>query len=257
MESGTLPPPTMSLHPNDSMQQIHSSDSSMNQFSDIFSSRQSIQANNKTNKRKLDEFVDPLSTDFDASPALKPQKTDQSELERSLSRTGTRKKSSPKNEQILSSSFPPVALSNGPLPQPPSLTPSRNSNDNGPSSFDFDPPSNNNNITGRTTPNPSLLTHQTPPPPSLQQQQSLPPPSFMSMSPRNQYPVTSDSLFLQTNNQVFVFTTQLANEAAEAVLKNEQPNIIEFHKSLPSTASYLTVREIFTLKECFHFAFPF
>lgn len=67
--------------------------------------------------------------------------------------------------------------------------------------------------------------------------------SYMPMSPRNQYTVTSDTPFLQTNNQVFVFTTQLANDAAEAVLKNEHPNIIEFHKSLPSTTSYLTVCE--------------
>ncbi len=67
----------------------------------------------------------------------------------------------------------------------------------------------------------------------------------MSMSPRNQYTITSDSPFLQTNNQVFVFTTQLANEASEAVLKNEHPNIIEYHKSLPSTASYMNVSEIF------------
>jgi hypothetical protein len=92
MESGTLPPPTMSLHPNDSMQQIPSSDSPMNQFSDIFSSRPSLQSNNKTNKRKLDEFVDPSSADFDSSPSLKPQKTDQGESERSLSRTENRKK---------------------------------------------------------------------------------------------------------------------------------------------------------------------
>jgi hypothetical protein len=103
-----------------------------------------------------------------------------------------------------------------------------------------------NTNTGSTTPNLSLLPRQTPPPPSLQQQQSLPPPSsYMPMSPRNQYTITSDSPFLQTNNQVFVFTTQLANDAAESVLKNEHPNIIEFHKSLPSTNQYLAVNKIF------------
>ncbi len=41
------------------------------------------------------------------------------------------------------------------------------------------------------------------------------------MSPRTQYTITSDSPFLQASNQVFVFTTQLANEAAESVLKND------------------------------------
>jgi hypothetical protein len=245
MESGTLPPATMLLHSNDSMP---SSDSPMNQFSDIFSSRQSLQINNKTNKRKLDELVDPSSTDFDSSSSLKPQKTEQTDSERSLSRTGARKKIFLNNNQHTAHFVFCLALSNGPLPPPPSLTPSRNGNDNGPSSFDFGPSSNNNN-TGRTTPNSSLLTQQTPPPPSLQQQQSLslapPPPSYMPMSPRNQYTITSDSPFLQANNQVFVFTTQLANEAADAVLKNEHPNIIEYHKSLPSTAQYLNVSEIF------------
>ena len=135
-----------------------------------------------------------------------------------------------------------TALSNGP---PPSSTPSRNGHDIGSASYEFAPPSN-------TAPNASLLTRQTPPPSSLSAQ--LPPPSslpaqllppgsssYMAMSPRNQYIVTSDSPFLQANNQVFVFTTQLANEAAESVLKNEHPNIIEYHKSLPSTAHYLTV----------------
>lgn len=65
------------------------------------------------------------------------------------------------------------------------------------------------------------------------------------MSPRNQYIVSNDSPFLQTNNQVFVFTTQLANDAAEAVMKGEQPNIVEYHKSLPSTAQYLSVSSTF------------
>ena len=167
------------------------------------------------------------------------------------------------------------ALSNGSLPAPPSA-PSRNDNDNGPPSYEFST-SNNNVNTGRTTPNPLLLSQPTPPPPppslqqqqqqqqrppsaqsqqsmllqqqQQQQQQSMPPvppsSSFMPMSPRNQYNLTSDSPFLQTNNQVFVFTTQLANEAAEAVMKHEYPNIIEYHKSLPNTAQYLSVSQQF------------
>lgn len=87
MESGTLPSATMLLHTND----FHPpSDSPMNQYSDVYSIRQSVQTNNKTNKRKLDELADPSSTDFDPSFSLKPQKTEQNEPERSLSRTGTR-----------------------------------------------------------------------------------------------------------------------------------------------------------------------
>jgi hypothetical protein len=126
-----------------------------------------------------------------------------------------------------------TALSNGP-PHP--STPSRNGNDTGPASYEFAPPPS-------TTPNSLLLTRQTPPPSSLPPPPPPPPSSYMPMSPRNQYTITSDSPFLQTNNQVFVFTTQLANEAAESVLKNEHPNIIEFHKSLPSTAQYLSVSQ--------------
>ncbi|CAF4120049.1 unnamed protein product [Rotaria magnacalcarata] len=224
MESGTLPPATMLLHANESHQQMSSSDSPMNQYSDIYVSRQSVQTNNKTNKRKLDELIDPSSVDFDSLSNLKPQKTEQIDSERSHSRTGT-------------------PLSNG-LPR--SLTPSRNGNDIGQASYEF-APSNHN--TCSNTLNSSLLTRQTPPPPSLHQQQQqqqslLPPPppssSYMSMSPRNQYNITSDSPYLQTSNQVFVFTTQLANEAADSVLKNEHPNIIEYHKSLPSTAQYVS-----------------
>lgn len=105
MESGTLPQPIMLLHPNDSIQHISSSDSPMNQFSDIFSTRQSIQTNNKTNKRKLDELVDPSSTDFDLSSSLKPQKTEQIDTERSLSRTGTRKKLFLKKSQTRTTHF--------------------------------------------------------------------------------------------------------------------------------------------------------
>jgi len=88
MESGTLPPATMLLHTNDFHPPL---DSPTNQFSDAYSSRQSVQTTNKTNKRKLDELADPSSTEFDSSFSLKPQKTEQIDSERSLSRTGTRK----------------------------------------------------------------------------------------------------------------------------------------------------------------------
>lgn len=134
--------------------------------------------------------------------------------------------------------FSLLALSNGP---PRSLTP-RNGNDIGQGGYEFAPSAHN---ACSNTPNSSLLTRQTPPPPSLQQPPLLPPQStsssYMPMSPRNQYNITSDNSYLQTSNQVFVFTTQLANEAAESVLKNEHPNIIEFHKSLPSTAQFMSV----------------
>lgn len=87
MDSGTLPPATMLLHTNDPHQQIPSADSPMNQFADAYASRP---ASNKTNKRKLDDFVDPASAEFESASSVKPQKTEQSDSERSSSRTGTR-----------------------------------------------------------------------------------------------------------------------------------------------------------------------
>ena len=156
------------------------------------------------------------------------------------------RKISIKQQLILNSLV--LVVSNG-------STPSRTGNDSTSLSYEFALP--NNNI-DRTTPNSSLLTGQTSPPPALahpptplQQQSpvtSAPPPaplttssSYISMSPRNQYTVTNDSSYLHTSNQVFVFTTQIANDAAESVLKNEHSNIIEYHKSLPSTVQYLSV----------------
>jgi hypothetical protein len=94
MESGTLPPPTMLLHSNDSFQPMSSAHSPMNQYSDIFSSKHSLQTSTKSTKRKFDDLVDPSSVDFDASgSSVKPQKVEQQNVdpERSLSRTGTRK----------------------------------------------------------------------------------------------------------------------------------------------------------------------
>ena len=88
MDGGTLPSATMLLHTNDPHQQIPPQDSPMNQFADIYSSRP---ANNKTNKRKLDDYVDPASAEFESTSSIKPQKTEQIDSERSLSRTGTRK----------------------------------------------------------------------------------------------------------------------------------------------------------------------
>jgi hypothetical protein len=95
MESGTLPPPTMLLHSNDSFQNMSSAHSPMNQYSDLFASKQTVQATNKTTKRKFDDIVDPSSEDFDSlGSALKPQKIEQSnpDSERSLSRTEIRKR---------------------------------------------------------------------------------------------------------------------------------------------------------------------
>ena len=97
MESGTLPPPTMLLHSNDSFQSMSQSHSPINQYSDVYSNKSNLpnnNTNNKTIKRKFDDLVDPTLTDFDSSGSVvKPQKTEQqtTDPERSSSRTGTRK----------------------------------------------------------------------------------------------------------------------------------------------------------------------
>ena len=129
MESETLPSTTttttMLLHTNDYQQQspASSSDTPMNQFSDVYPSRQSTQTNNnnnnnnsKTNKRKLDEIADPTAAEFDGSYSLKPPKIDQNEPERSLSRTGTRMllimtKTKQKKREKISNSFSSIQRS--------------------------------------------------------------------------------------------------------------------------------------------------
>ncbi len=43
----------------------------------------------------------------------------------------------------------------------------------------------------------------------------------------------------QQPNPIFVFTTNLANEAASSVIKGQMRNIIEFHRHLPGTQEFL------------------
>ena len=103
MESETLPSTTttttMLLHTNDYQQQspASSSDTPMNQFSDVYPSRQSTQTNNnnnnnnsKTKKKKLKEIADPTAAEFYESYSLKTPKINQNQPKRTLSRTGTR-----------------------------------------------------------------------------------------------------------------------------------------------------------------------
>jgi hypothetical protein len=44
---------------------------------------------------------------------------------------------------------------------------------------------------------------------------------------------------LQQQNTIFVFTTGLANEAANACVKGHFRNIIDFHRQLPATNEFL------------------
>lgn len=46
---------------------------------------------------------------------------------------------------------------------------------------------------------------------------------------------------MQQQSQVFVFSTALANKAAETVLRGEYPSIIAYHSAQPGTKKYLEV----------------
>lgn len=46
---------------------------------------------------------------------------------------------------------------------------------------------------------------------------------------------------MQQQSQIFVFSTALANKAAEAVLRGEYSSIIAYHCAQPGTKKYLEV----------------
>lgn len=59
------------------------------------------------------------------------------------------------------------------------------------------------------------------------------------MQPQQQVP--SESHLVQQQSEIFVFTTQLANEAAQAVQSGQYKNILSFHMDQPSTKAFLQV----------------
>lgn len=54
---------------------------------------------------------------------------------------------------------------------------------------------------------------------------------------------TMEAQYMQQQSQIFVFSTNLANKAAEAVLNGQFPTIIAFHCSQPATKKILEVSE--------------
>ena len=64
------------------------------------------------------------------------------------------------------------------------------------------------------------------------------PPPPMSMR-RDGSSVPLDSQYMQQQSQIFVFTTALANAAADAVSSGHFPSVIAFHCSQPGTKSFL------------------
>lgn len=81
-----------------------------------------------------------------------------------------------------------------------------------------------------------------------QQQQLLPPPLQQQQQQQQQMPVkqqtgnsTMEAQYMQQQSQIFVFSTNLANKAAEAVLQGQFQTIIAFHCSQPGTKKILEV----------------
>jgi hypothetical protein len=66
-----------------------------------------------------------------------------------------------------------------------------------------------------------------------------------NMAPNQKSSMTMESQYMQQQSQIFVFNTQLANDAAEAVDSGSFPSIIEYHCGNPDTKRLL---EKFPLK---------
>lgn len=58
---------------------------------------------------------------------------------------------------------------------------------------------------------------------------------------------TSEAQYMQQQSQIFVFTTLLANKAAEAVIQGSFTTIIDFHCAQPGTKKLLEVLDIILL----------
>ena len=53
--------------------------------------------------------------------------------------------------------------------------------------------------------------------------------------------VASEGQLVQQQSEIFVFTTQLANEAAQAVQGGQYKNILSYHMDQPATKNFLQV----------------
>lgn len=61
----------------------------------------------------------------------------------------------------------------------------------------------------------------------------------------NKLPSSMDGQYMQQQNQVFVFSTALANKSADAVQQGKFKTIIDFHRAQRETKQYLMVIEIY------------
>ncbi|XP_055997435.1 B-cell CLL/lymphoma 9 protein-like isoform X2 [Ostrea edulis] len=69
--------------------------------------------------------------------------------------------------------------------------------------------------------------------------QGTPPTSHMVPHPQQAPPTSGESQFMQQQSQIFVFSTQMANDAAETVMAGQYKNILSFHMDQPSTKKFL------------------
>ena len=73
------------------------------------------------------------------------------------------------------------------------------------------------------------------------------PPGMGPQQPPPQQQTSMESHFMQQQSQIFVFSTDLANKAAESVLRGQVKSVIEYHIDQPSTKKFLQVISYFFL----------
>ena len=82
------------------------------------------------------------------------------------------------------------------------------------------------------------------PPMSMNQSAAIPPMSVSQPLPSNvlsKQQSNMDQQYMQQSSQIFVFSTQWANNAAKAVMDGNQPSIIGWHESQSETKKHLAV----------------
>lgn len=103
----------------------------------------------------------------------------------------------------------------------------------------------------RSSPAKTVPPNKTPQPPKTSKSpiaapppissQGTPPNSHMGPMPHQAPSTSGESQFMQQQSQIFVFSTQMANDAAETVMAGQYKNILSFHMDQPNTKKFLQV----------------
>lgn len=101
----------------------------------------------------------------------------------------------------------------------------------------------------RSSPAKTVPPNKTPQPPKTSKSpiaapppissQGTPPNSHMGPMPHQAPSTSGESQFMQQQSQIFVFSTQMANDAAETVMAGQYKNILSFHMDQPNTKKFL------------------